>query len=242
MAEIVGYAGTERSTFPSLRALIATMIVDSDMNTAPIVGDRRDADGSEDSRRKREREHVVAGRPDEVLLHLPVARLRQSDEPHHVQRVIVDEDDIPDSMATSVPEPMAIPTSALVSAGASLTPSPTIATNFLRTGVVRPSCPSPSGRTSAKYWSIPSSSETALATSSESPVSIATSMSIACSASIACRLSSPDNVRERECCDFGFVVNQIDDRLCVRTGFLSEGSDAVGSFDTEFSIRFGPPI
>jgi len=139
-------------------------------------------------------------------------------------------------MATSVPEPMAIPTSALVSAGASLTPSPTIATNFPSDWSCSTFVSFSSGRTSAKYWSIPSSSETALATSSESPVSIATSMSIACSASIACRLSSRiTSASERECCDdFGFVVNQIDDRLCVRTGFLSEGSDAVGSFDTEF--------
>src|SRR5215213_6618163 len=35
-----------------------------------------------------------------------------------------------DSIATSVPPPIAIPTSARVSAGASLTPSPTIATRF----------------------------------------------------------------------------------------------------------------
>jgi len=142
------------------------MIVDSDMNTAPIAGDRRMPMGARIPAAKREREHVVAGRPDEVLLHLPVARLRQSDEPHHVQRVIVDEDDIPDSMATSVPEPMAIPTSALVSAGASLTPSPTIATNFPSDWSCSTFVSFSSGRTSAKYWSIPSSSETALATSS----------------------------------------------------------------------------
>ena len=35
------------------------------------------------------------------------------------------------SIATSVPAPMAMPISAWANAGASLTPSPTIATNFL---------------------------------------------------------------------------------------------------------------
>jgi len=85
------------------------MTVDSDMNTAPMMA-TGGCRWSEDSCRKRE--HVVAGRPDEVLPHLPVARLRQSDEPHHVQRVIVDEDDIPRLDGDIGPEPMAIPTSA----------------------------------------------------------------------------------------------------------------------------------
>ena len=53
-----------------------------------------DADRSEDPGSERQGEHVVAGRPDEVLLHLPVARLREPDESNRVERVVVDEDDV----------------------------------------------------------------------------------------------------------------------------------------------------
>ena len=69
-----------------------------------------------------------------------------------------------EAMATSVPAPIAMPTSACASAGASLTPSPTIAT-------LRPSACSSltfaalsSGRTPAKNRSMPSSAATDAAT------------------------------------------------------------------------------
>ena len=78
------------------------------------------------------------------------------------------------SIATSVPVPMAMPTSAAASAGASLTPSPAIATT-------RPSRRSRSttalfcsGRTSAATSSMPSRRATASAVVRLSPVSITT--------------------------------------------------------------------
>ncbi len=95
-----------------------------------------------------------------------------------------------DSMATSVPAPIASPTSARASAGASLTPSPTMAT-------VRPRCWSSatalslsSGSTSANTSSMPRSSATASATCLASPVIITTFTPRACSASTASRDSA----------------------------------------------------
>ena len=90
-----------------------------------------------------------------------------------------------DSTATSVPLPMAMPTSARDSAGASFTPSPTMATTlpWACSAFTLPSLSS--GSTCAKYWSMSSSAATAAATSSLSPVSMATSMSISCSAWMA---------------------------------------------------------
>ena len=79
-----------------------------------------------------------------------------------------------DAIATSVPAPIAIPTSACARAGASFTPSPTMATRS-------PSaCSSPifvalsSGRTPAYTRSMPSSAPTVCATASASPVIITT--------------------------------------------------------------------
>ena len=77
------------------------------------------------------------------------------------------------SMAMSVPAPIAIPMSALVRAGASLIPSPTIATlplslSFLITASF------PSGRTPAITSSTPACLPIALAVLSLSPVSITT--------------------------------------------------------------------
>src|SRR4051812_24985157 len=80
------------------------------------------------------------------------------------------------SIATSVPELIARPTSAAASAGASLTPSPAIATT-------RPSCRSRlttsllwSGSTSASTRSMPSRLATASAVTRLSPVSMTTSI------------------------------------------------------------------
>ena len=77
----------------------------------------------------------------------------------------------PDSIAMSVPEPIAIPTSAVLNAGASLIPSPTKATLpafwkfFTRSALSR-------GRTSAITVSIPTCRAIALATTWLSPVSM----------------------------------------------------------------------
>ena len=60
-----------------------------------------------------------------------------------------------DSMATSVPVPIAMPTSADASAGASLTPSPTIATACPRAWRSATAAALPSGRTSAMTRSMP---------------------------------------------------------------------------------------
>ena len=81
------------------------------------------------------------------------------------------------SMAISLPAPMATPTSAAVSAGASLMPSPTI--------MVFPSAPSdfitsafPSGRTDAMTRSTPACAPIACAVRSLSPVTITVRMPI----------------------------------------------------------------
>ena len=79
------------------------------------------------------------------------------------------------SIATSVPAPIAIPISALVSAGASLIPSPTIAT-FPFSFSLRITCSFPSGSTPA--------------ITSLSPVSMTTWIPMFCNSLIACGLSS----------------------------------------------------
>ena len=82
-----------------------------------------------------------------------------------------------ESMATSVPAPMAMPVSALVRAGASLMPSPTMAT-FPLSFSLRISASFPSGRTPAITRSTPACFPMALAVRSLSPVSMTTSMPI----------------------------------------------------------------
>src|SRR6266508_4507957 len=85
------------------------------------------------------------------------------------------------SMATSVPLPMAIPRSAWTSAGASLTPSPTIAT-VLPWACRRAISPTLSaGMTSASARSMPTLAAIAAAVVWLSPVSMATSRPMACS-------------------------------------------------------------
>ena len=81
-----------------------------------------------------------------------------------------------EAIATSVPAPIARPTSAWAKAGASFTPSPTMAT--LRPFDCRSLTRSflSSGRTCASMRSIPSSRPTASATFWASPVSMAVSM------------------------------------------------------------------
>ena len=93
-----------------------------------------------------------------------------------------------DEIATSVPAPMAMPTSARASAGASLMPSPIIATLrpadcFSRT-MRSLSC----GRTSAMTSRTPSSEAMVCAVFLLSPVSSVTSMPMLSSALTAARL------------------------------------------------------
>ena len=93
------------------------------------------------------------------------------------------------SMATSVPAPMAMPVPARVRAGASLMPSPTMATLpfSLR---ARITLSLPSGRTPAITWSTPACRPMASAVRWLSPVSITTRMPMACSWRMASGLSS----------------------------------------------------
>lgn len=55
---------------------------------------QQDSDRGQDTGRKRQREHVISGRPDEVLLHLPVALFAQSNQMSHVSRVVFHKYDI----------------------------------------------------------------------------------------------------------------------------------------------------
>ena len=90
------------------------------------------------------------------------------------------------SIATSVPAPIAIPTSACARAGASLIPSPTIPTRRPRACIsltFSAFCP---GWTSANTFLMPSALATKFAVPWLSPVNIATSMPNAASFSIAC--------------------------------------------------------
>ena len=93
------------------------------------------------------------------------------------------------STATSAPAPMAAPISALVSAGASLMPSPTIMT--LPSDISSATAFSlPSGSTPAMTLSTPATFPTASAVLSLSPVSMTTLSPMAFSSLIACALSS----------------------------------------------------
>ena len=92
------------------------------------------------------------------------------------------------SIATSVPDPIAIPTSACASAAASLIPSPTIATTRPWSCKVRTTSSFSSGITSDQTRSIPTSAATAWATAAESPVNSTGSTPSAFNKSIACLL------------------------------------------------------
>ena len=106
-------------------------------------------------------------------------------------------------MATSVPAPMAMPTSARASAGASLTPSPTIATLQPAAPAARRPCASlSSGSTSAKTSSMPSSAADRVG----DLAGVAgdhhdARRRGACSSSTACARLGPDLVLERERAD-----------------------------------------
>ena len=92
------------------------------------------------------------------------------------------------SMATSAPVPMAMPTSAAASAGASLTPSPAMATFAPLACSSSISAFLASGSMSARTSSMPSLSATALAVRSLSPVAMMILSPLSCSARIASAL------------------------------------------------------
>ena len=92
-------------------------------------------------------------------------------------------------MATSVPAPMAMPVSARVRAGASLMPSPTMAT-LPDSCSLRMTASLPSGRTPAITSSTPACLPMASAVRWLSPVSITTRMPMFCSSWMARGLSS----------------------------------------------------
>ena len=110
-------------------ALNATTIVDRLISDGPDRGGEDHAPGSEHAGRQRDRERVVAGGPDEVLDHLrgrwrarAAARsTRRGGRRSPARRR-------PTRSRRPCPAPIAMPTSARASAGASFTPSPTIAT------------------------------------------------------------------------------------------------------------------
>ncbi len=91
---------------------------------------QRDAGPGQGAGGQRDGDDVVARRPGQVLDHLAVAGVGQPDERRRRPRGSLEARmTSADSMATSVPAPMAMPTSAPARAGASLTPSPTMATD-----------------------------------------------------------------------------------------------------------------
>ena len=79
------------------------------------------------------------------------------------------------AMATSAPVPTATPTSAVASAGASLMPSPTMATTCRRPAGRGPARPSGAAAPRRGTWSIAASAATDRAVAALSPVSIHTS-------------------------------------------------------------------
>ena len=102
------------------------------------------------------------------------------------------------STATSVPAPMAMPTSACASAGASLTPSPTIATRRpARWSSATRSALSP-GRTSAMTSSMPSSAAMRCAVARLSPVSMTGRMPCVASAATASLRGLAGRIGDRE--------------------------------------------
>jgi hypothetical protein len=90
---------------------------------------KRDPGPRKNAGSQRYRECVVPSGPGEVLNHLAIRRLGQADHALHSLGSSDTRTTPADSIATSVPAPIAIPTCARARAGASLTPSPTIATS-----------------------------------------------------------------------------------------------------------------
>ena len=149
---------TRRSTRRRSWALSATTMVETLISTAPTAGGSVMPAQAKRAGGERDRDDVVAGRPREVLHHLAVARAVRGGSRATTPRGSFEASTTPaDSMATSVPAPMAMPTSARASAGASLTPSPTMATVRPRAWSSATLASLSSGRTSANTSSTPRS-------------------------------------------------------------------------------------
>ena len=101
---------------------MATITVLGDISTAPIAGDRTIPIGA--STPAPTESHDVGQPPTRGFHHLPVSRPGEPDDARHVARIASISTTSPASTATSVPAPIAMPTSAATSAGASFTPSP----------------------------------------------------------------------------------------------------------------------
>ena len=145
----------------SVCALIATMTVLSDISTAPTAARQHDAPRRQHAGGQRDRDDVVAGRPPEVLHHLAVGRPAERDDSRHVSRIASHEHDVArldgDVRAGADRDPDVRRTSA----GASLTPSPTIATRLPCRCTSWIFAAFSSGSTSANTVSMPSSAATA---------------------------------------------------------------------------------
>src|SRR5699024_7723887 len=163
-----------RSRRRSSWAFKATTIVDSDMRIAPTligrtkpIGARTPAARGTDSRLYPAAHHRFC------FIFRYVAResstIDRTDRGSSEARMTPAE-----PMATSVPAPMAMPTSACASAGASLTPSPTIATRLPSFCSSLTFADLSAGWTPAKTRSMPSSAATDRATASASPVIMTT--------------------------------------------------------------------
>ena len=190
----------------------ATTIVDTLIRTAPTAGRQGDAGPGERAGGERDGDDVVAGGPGQVLDHLAVAGPRQPDDAGDRRAGRDEARTTPaDSMATSVPAPIAMPTSARASAGASLTPSPTIATGSprrLQLGDLRGPCPRAAPRRTPRRCR--ARRPTASATWRASPVIITTSTPSRVQLGDGLAGLGPDLVLERERADDLVAADEVE--------------------------------
>ncbi len=73
---------------------MATMMVERAMRAAPGGGRQYDTELEQDARGQRDRDHVVARRPDEVLHHLAVGGAGHPHDHRDVARIGADQDDV----------------------------------------------------------------------------------------------------------------------------------------------------
>lgn len=73
---------------------MATIMVLSDISTAPAAAGNTMPHGAQHAGGERDRNDVVPRGPPQVLDHLPVCRLAQREDPRHVARIASHEDDI----------------------------------------------------------------------------------------------------------------------------------------------------
>ena len=145
-------------------------------------------------------------------------------------------------MATSVPAPMAMPTSARARAGASFTPSPTIATDRPRSCSSATARSLSSGSTSANTSSMPRSAATASATWRASPVIITTLIPSDFNAATASRASGLHLVLQGEGADHVGASHEVEDGRTPRLPVGDRVGQARGGTTAPRSrSRAGPP-